>query len=292
MVYKKNLAPGQAEAELSSETIKHLMHAPELDVRAFLQTLLDEKKKVNPRYSLRAFAKKSGLSHASLSQVLSGRRPLTRKMLDRILAALRLDAGLEAKVRESFERNPEGFTQLSAEAQQVANAWYHDVILELTFVEGFRPDPRWIAEQVGIPEELCAKAIEDLVRIGALSRTPEGGLRLESLKTTSVGLISSADIINRIQVEMLEKQKSAILALPPEERSSLGMTIAMDPADLPEYRRLVFEFLNNTHKLLNRNGVRRRAVFRVQVGMFPVTPVPAGTPKEPVAQGAAGEEQG
>lgn len=56
----------------------------------YLITIFDERKEKNPRYSLRAFARSLGVSSGQLSEILSGKRPLSHKLARRISIALAL----------------------------------------------------------------------------------------------------------------------------------------------------------------------------------------------------------
>jgi transcriptional regulator with XRE-family HTH domain len=56
----------------------------------YLISTFNERKEKNPRYSLRAFARSLGVSSGQLSEILSGKRPLSHKLARRIAIALAL----------------------------------------------------------------------------------------------------------------------------------------------------------------------------------------------------------
>ncbi|WP_413291098.1 helix-turn-helix transcriptional regulator [Bdellovibrio sp. HCB337] len=56
----------------------------------YLICIFNERKEKNPRYSLRAFARSLGVSSGQLSEILSGKRPLSHKLARRISIALAL----------------------------------------------------------------------------------------------------------------------------------------------------------------------------------------------------------
>jgi len=56
----------------------------------YLIFTFNERKEKNPRYSLRAFARSLGVSSGQLSEILSGKRPLSHKLARRIAIALAL----------------------------------------------------------------------------------------------------------------------------------------------------------------------------------------------------------
>lgn len=248
----------------------------DVDIRKFLNEELQKRKSKNTGLSLRTFAKKIGISHSTLSQILSGKRTLTEKTLRQILAGLNLDATLEKRLLQAFEKNPACFMEVTDQTLMMTNAWYYDAILELTLIRGFQSDEEWIARQLKLPIEECRQAIANLVKTGALIYGKNGELVCNSHKTQKTAAaeqVSSIDIINQIQAEFVLKEHAAILDCPVEERSSLGLTIAIDPTDLPKFRRAAWEFMTQVHELLNRDGVERKEVFRLQLGFFPLTDV-------------------
>lgn len=65
----------------------------ELDIKTaadYLISIFNERKDKNSRYSLRAFARSLGVSSGQLSEILSGKRPLSHKLARRISIALAL----------------------------------------------------------------------------------------------------------------------------------------------------------------------------------------------------------
>lgn len=67
---------------------------PELvaDYRHWLQRQLQMRQTASPGYSLRSFARSLGLSPATLCQVMSGKRPISRKVALRIADGCNLNA--------------------------------------------------------------------------------------------------------------------------------------------------------------------------------------------------------
>lgn len=85
---------------------------------------------INPRYSLRAFARALGTHHSTLSQILQGRRRLTSRAVRRLGPRLGMSPAeiAEACLDESCA-----------------------AILRLVADRRFRPSSRWIATMTGIP---------------------------------------------------------------------------------------------------------------------------------------------
>ena len=143
-------------------------------LREFLQRELARRCAANPQYSLRAFAKALGTDHSTLSQILRRKRRLTAEAVRGLAAA----AGLTANEIERFityeERlggaaPPEWHVrQLQAEAVEIITGWQHFAILELTRLECFRPDSRWIARVLDLAVDEVNMALVRLLHLGLL----------------------------------------------------------------------------------------------------------------------------
>lgn len=119
----------------------------------FSELLRDElarRRAANPRYSLRAFARRLAIDHASLSQLLRGRRRLS----SRTIALLGLRIGLGAAV----------LRECSA-AENDAR------VLRVVRHPSFRPDSRWIAVRTGLPLDEVNIALQRLLHGRALTMT-------------------------------------------------------------------------------------------------------------------------
>lgn len=116
-----------------------------MDYRTQLEAQLARRREVNPRYSLRAFAKKVGLSPSKLSEVLSkkrclsltratdvaGRLGLSGKERQAFLLSVGLDAAKGAE-RKRLKAQMEALaTELEPSRSTQRNAWYFGAIRAL-----------------------------------------------------------------------------------------------------------------------------------------------------------------
>lgn len=118
-----------------------------MDLRRALHQELAERRSRNARYSLRAFARDLGTDHATLSQLLRGKRHLTPSMVQRLgpLLGLGKPAIVEAGIGQDAR-----------------------AILRLAGTPGFRTHSRWIAQRTGIPMDAVNIALHWLLRHGHL----------------------------------------------------------------------------------------------------------------------------
>jgi transcriptional regulator with XRE-family HTH domain len=137
-------------------------HARVDDFRTFLGARLRAARKRNPRFSLRAFARRLCVDHSTLSQILRGTRRLTSAQA--ALMGKRL--GLAADAIQQYARDLDAapartgarrVRRLSFDAETFAllSVWHHCAILELTRVDGFTTDSRWIANRARSTRPWC-----------------------------------------------------------------------------------------------------------------------------------------
>jgi uncharacterized protein (TIGR02147 family) len=145
--------------------------------RLHLQAELGRRCAGNPHYSLRAFARHLAVDHATLSQLLRGRRRSTPATIEKLAQRLGLDAHTIAlyvadeqqagQMHESAAAMRE-VQQLAHDTVNLISDWYHWSILELVRLPEFQPDTRWIARVLGITPDEVNIAVTRLVRLGLL----------------------------------------------------------------------------------------------------------------------------
>ncbi len=143
--------------------------------RQRLELELQARRARNRRYSLRAFAALLGTDHSSLSQILKGSRPVPLGRIRAWATVLGMDCE-EAAAYMVAARVPdpdvvarqEHLGHWSAEAISVVNDKAHREILRLCRTPAFRPDCRWIADQIGVSVDDVNLALSRLLRLRLL----------------------------------------------------------------------------------------------------------------------------
>ena len=247
---------------------------------------LNRRLQKNRAYSLRAFAKALRLEAGALSQYLSGKRVPSYKAAQKILRGLELTPEQEKRFLGSLARHHQSrglkrmspafkpsvepelpSRELTAELFQAVSEWYHYAILLLTEVEGFRPDPRWIAKQLGI-SLLEAKLGMERLRQLELLQDMGGKLRFVDQNITTANKAITTPALRRRQRQILEKAIDSLENDPIETRSMTGMTMAIDPAKLPEAKKLISEFNRQMSRFLETD--HRKEVYELQIALFPL----------------------
>jgi uncharacterized protein (TIGR02147 family) len=141
--------------------------------RNYLRQELARRCARNPQYSLRAFATFLGVHHSTLSQVLRGKRTATRTIVEKFGHRLGLTPEAIAQFLQAEAAAPgdawlEANTQLARDTAEVLEDWRNFAILELTRLDDFQADSRWIARMLGISVDEVNVALSRLCRLRLL----------------------------------------------------------------------------------------------------------------------------
>lgn len=217
----------------------------------------------------------------SLSDMLNGKRPITNQMKQRLGLALGLSIGeietymTAAKSHQVVPTADEKVRQIALDQFSLISEWYHYAILELLKVRDFKPNTAWIARALGLTKGEANIAIERLMRLGLIENDPERGW----VETTggystniSPGLTSAG--AKKLQKQILEQSLKALEEIPLAKRNHTSMTLAIDPAALPEAVKRIARFRRELADFLEQSGTARE-VYQISVSIFPVTQVSA-----------------
>lgn len=257
------------------------------DYRTLLKEELEGRLKRNPRYSLRSFARDLNLSSARVSEILRGKSGLSRDRALDIARRLGLNtvetdyfadlvdsAHARSKVKRELARiriqkHVVPFAQqIQMDAFKIVSDWYHFAILELTEVRGFKSDPLWIAQALGISAMEVKIALERLERLELIASHDGKLVATESFTASPDGVPSES--IRKFHHQILEKAAIAIQIQPVEKRDFSSLTLAIDPTKLPEAKQRIKEFRRDFYRYMS--GFKdKRSVYCLGVQFFDLT---------------------
>src|SRR5688572_16822884 len=121
-----SIRPMESSIEISSTRLTDEQKA---SFRLWLQRQFTERCKRNSRYSLRAFAKLLLVDHSSLSQILSGKRPISKNTMAAFCTKLSTTpADLRSFGLIDSKGIEEDYLQLDVDAFSAISDWYHAAI--------------------------------------------------------------------------------------------------------------------------------------------------------------------
>ncbi len=262
-----------------------------LDYRAFLRDYYLEGK-ARGKVSYRSLSLRVGLKSSNfIKLVLDGSRNLSLELAGRFATAL----GLKEDARGYFldlvrmvqARSPElrreAYLRVlgcqryrrtrSLEAHHAAyhSNWYLPVIRELVVSRRFHEDPTWIAKSLlpNITPAEAAEALQTLLALGLLVRTPEGGLEQGDL-LVSTGPEAKGRHIKAYHRSMMGLAMSSLERIPPAERDVSSLTLCLGKTGL---RRLKDRIQRFRRELLELSATEEQPdqVVQVNFQLFPLS---------------------
>ncbi|MEK2646310.1 TIGR02147 family protein [Bdellovibrio sp. BCCA] len=240
----------------------------------FLSTKFEAIKVSNPRFSLRALAQKSTISPGHLSEILTGKRSLSKKNLEKLIVALRLTPG-DVEVAYKFydsEKDRKKATQsiervLSRnEFSEISSAeYFHTLAATDLSVDGL--DVMTIAEKTGLSFEQTEMIVSKFLKLGILQSNSDGLLSktLRSLSTESD--IPNFDI-QRFHQESLDKTKDIFPKVPLNKREMVYMSMAINPRNLPMAKKEIEKCWKKVYTKLTQG--ERTEIYTLGIQLVPV----------------------
>ena len=246
-------------------------------MESYQLTLLEtfeERRARNRAYSLRAFARTCGISPASMSQVLSGKRRLTLKSAKRIAERLAFAPDERTKFLQNTapRRDPEvrelgQRDKLDIDRFKIIADWYHFAILSLSELKGQKASPAWISDKLGITRTEAASALRRLQDMGLLS------VRNGRMKPTSRPLVSTNDIpcaaLRKHQKQCLDRAAAALEEFTVEWRDFGAITMTLDPRKLPQAKKMIRRFRQQLASICESGDPK--IVYHFCTQLFPVS---------------------
>lgn len=254
-----------------------------LDYRFLLMKELEQRQQKNAAYSLRAFARTLDISPAYISQIFSGKRvlsetaatfisqklrwPAKRKKLFLTLLQYQKAPNQEAKdvISSQIQDLAElDFIELKQDQFQTVADWYHFAIVELSDLEEFRPEPKWVARRLGLSIDEATAALLRLVRVGLL-KEKEGRLKRSSQHHRIQDVPSQA--IRAFHLSHLRAAEKALLTQSFESRDFSGTCVSISLENLPEIKELIRDFRSKINQYCSANTAPN-AVYHLAVQFF------------------------
>lgn len=248
-------------------------------IQKLLNEHLTEAQLKNPLYSLRSFAKKVGLPASALSEIMNGKRRLSREKARGVLNRLCVDPDLSARILGGFPEKMKynrrsrdeavRYTRLDMDHFRVVSDWHHFAILSLSETEGYRHDPKWIARRLGIRAGEASLALDRLERLGMLERDEKTGKVIQ----TGVSYATSDDVadlsLRKAHAQNLELARRSLEGDAVDERDFTAITMAIDPEMLPLAKKMIREFRDRLCATLESGA--KKEVHKFCMQLIPLT---------------------
>ncbi len=232
----------------------------------------------NTSFSLRAYAKKLNISPSALSEILNGKRFISKKLAKNICDKLLLSPEESQHVLSLFpdkksklgKLKNNSSIQLTIDQFYIISDWYHFAIISLLETEKAKDDPSWIAKRLGIKTQEARTALERLERLEMLERDNKDKLKPTGTSfCTTDGISNTA--IRKSHSQSLDLAKRSLDEDDVSIRNFSNMTMAIDPQKLPTAKKMINQFQNTLCAFLESG--EKKEVYNISVQLFPITKI-------------------
>lgn len=238
----------------------------QLKVREFLAESFTEAKAINSRYSLRAFAKKVGVSPGALSEIMKGNRSISNKLVARIETRLELPPDF-FDVENSTIEVPFSPKSLTLEQFAVLADPIHFSILALMETQDFSSDVDWMAHRLNRSKREVQSAIQKLITLDLVKNDGD------QLISTGEPLESPDEVASRAikssHRQSLREAEAALNEVDLECRDFTTLTFAFNTQDTQKAKNLIRKFRREIEKL-SQSG-KSDEVYKLAIQFYPVT---------------------
>ena len=259
----------------------------------YLRSLLIQRQKNNPNYSISSFARDLGVSQPQLSRIFNGERKptvrfavqvgtlysLPKNTIDRWVGQVVLEAPSSAKiskkVRESYLRSQQDqqilVTHYEVERFKSMAQWYHMAIVNLTFTKDFKDDPRWISKRLNITVTEARDATDRLYSLGILTKERNGRV-IATQKKFFVKTQQSEPSVREFHRQMATLAIESLKNTDQEsfeQRYITGLTLAVQKNKLPEFKQELQEFQKKIMAMVDSKTFDE--VYQLNLQFFPLT---------------------
>lgn len=243
-----------------------------------LNTEFKRRKELNPRYSLRAYAKFLNLDVSILSRMMANKSKVSRKILNKLSVPLSINPEdyqiFENEILNESKKSKEkkkniAIRQLPLEEIKIIQDWYHYVILELTHLDDFEPNSKWISKRLSISELDAELALERLLKLNLLIQNDEG-ISLATTEPMSELQDNFKNIAHRKrQKQVLQKAMDAMDLVNFQERDQSAITIALDESLIPEVKERIKKFRRSLANYIDKKSKTKNRVYELSISLFP-----------------------
>lgn len=237
-------------------------------VRQILRKKLQDNRKKNPAFSLRALARKLELSPGALSEVLNGKRKLSRQGTARVLEKIPLEPAERAKLAQLLDHDRTDVrVLLTPQVSELVARWHYFALLSLFELDRPPRTPRTMAKALNLPLAKVEDALETLIELGFLGKGTDGSYLYFGQHFTTTDNVPSA-AIRAAHVEDMRLAKQALSGLSSDERDFTSITFAGNKKNLTKAKKEVRRFRDRIYTLMA--GPEKNHVYKMSVQLYPV----------------------
>lgn len=259
----------------------------QLAIQAKIRSHFAQLQRKNPAFSLRAFALKLDISPSALSEIMAGKRKVSKKMAVKLLDRMYLDPKESEEIKLLFDNRENGqtpvegdsksvlqkykkninFLKLSSDQFNVISEWQHFALLSLMETTDFQSDVEWMAQRLALSVPEAQKTLQRLIDLNLVTK------KYNRYTPTNESLITSDDVANQAvrksHYEDLKVAEKVLDHCPVELRDFTAVTVAVDKTKISEAKQMIREFQDRLTQFLEDG--EKSEVYKLTFYMYPLS---------------------
>lgn len=234
-----------------------------------LEKNFDLRKQKNPRFSMRSYAKKIGLSPGALSEILKGKRQLRSDRALKILETLEVSnkdlvqfknkIGIKIQIHRSKHE---------ADKMDFLFDWVSHAVLGFFEIDNKIIDARWISKKIGQPLRAVETRIEQFIERGLLERQKDGRVVMPKRgRLWTVPPEVSEENKHRFYVEQNRLARHALEHGPIEKGFYKSTTFVGSQAQIEIFKEEIIELFDRISASVDPDS--QQELMRISVQAFP-----------------------
>lgn len=263
-------------------------------IASYLSAMLAWHRLTTPKFSIRQEVGRTGhVSHTQISRLGSGKRRLTRDLVEPLSRILRLtgdervflDRWVKNDRTENRASGPLATNTVPARSRprnrpaqnHLLQDWLNVYVRDAAKLKGFNPDVKHLFRAIGgiASPQRIGRSLQFLLREGYLRRTIEGKIvQNEVLVTSSDGLPNSK--IRAFHKQALAIARRNIELLPVEKRQEAALVMHLNPESVVELRQMLKGFYERLLQFAEDHPDDNEGLYQVLINLTPISSAEAG----------------
>lgn len=249
------------------------------NIRRLVKSHIENAKKKNPLFSLRAFAKKMKISAGGLSSFLAGKTDYSLEMLEKLVYETvsspeerknllqRYNKLIIEQIRDKKNTNLDSRVLMENEISFIQD-WYHYALLFLIETKDFKLDILWISKRLGISTSEVEIALTRLITLNLIKVNEDQTVTLlENTVRTSDDVTSKA--LRTMHRQMLSLASDSLETVPTSLRDITSLTLPVSINNLSKAKEIIRKCQDDLMEILPEGELTE--VYQLLFCLYPVT---------------------
>lgn len=234
----------------------------------FLMQEYKNRKKKNPSYSLRAFAKLLEIDQSSLSKFFKGERSFSPATIKSCITKLALDESIRTIIEEDMKNRESDYLVPEEDVMKILSHWKYWAILEFLKIDNTASSSR-IANRLHLTENDVDASLKELVHLKFIKHE-NGRYKLLKPNNNWISNKKTSAARKEFQKQLLKLSIEALEVMPIELREHGSLTVAIDKNKLPEIKEKIRNFQRDLGLLIQKKGDLNE-VYQLTISFFPIS---------------------